>query len=102
MVFWRNETSGMPQKLVRTVCSRTTLANFSAPSPVMLLNATLHETGVDFKRQGVLTAGIEGWGGVLKGGEGHVLPEALGQVLGGLRVEKVVAEAANRAESGVS
>ena len=30
---------------------------------------------------------IEGWGGVLKGGEGLVLPEALGQVLGGLRVE---------------
>ena len=50
----------------------------------------------------MLTAGIEGWGGVLKGGEGLVLPEALGQVLGGLRVELVVAEAANRAESGVS
>ena len=53
-------------------------------------------------RQGVLTAGIEGWGGVLKGGEGLVLPEALGQVLGGLRVELVAAETANRAESGVS
>ena len=50
----------------------------------------------------MLTAGIEGWGGVLKGGEGLVLPEALGQVLGGLRVESVVAEAAHRAESGVS
>ena len=50
----------------------------------------------------VLTVGMEGWGGVLKGGEGLVLPEALGQVLGGLRVELVVAEAANRAESGVS
>ena len=53
-------------------------------------------------RQRVLTAGIEGWGGVLKGGEGLVLPEALRQVLGGLRVELVAAEAANRAESGVS
>ena len=50
----------------------------------------------------MLTAGIEGWGGVLKVGEGLVLPEALGQVLGDLRVESVVAEAANRAESGVS
>ena len=51
----------------------------------------------------MLTAGIEGWGSVLKGGEGLVLPEALGQVLGGLRVdESVAAEAANRAESGVS
>ena len=51
----------------------------------------------------MLTAGIEGWGGVLKGGEALVLPEALGQVLGGLRVESVVAEAAaHRAESGVS
>ena len=52
--------------------------------------------------QRLLTAGIEGWGGVLKGGEGLVLPEALGQVLGALRVEFVEAEAANRAESGVS
>ena len=52
--------------------------------------------------QRLLTAGIEGWGGVLKGGEGLVLPEALGQVLGGLRVELAAAEAANRAESGVS
>ena len=60
------------------------------------------QTGQKVGCHRVLTAGIEGWGGVLKGGEGLVLPEALRQVLGGLRVESVVAEAAHRAESGVS
>ena len=102
MVFWRSETIGMLQKSVSDACSRTTLARLSAPSPVMSLEPTLYKTGVEFKRQRVLTAGIEGWGGVLKGGEGLVLPEALGQVLGGLCVEVVVAEAAHRAEIGVS
>ena len=36
----------MPQKSVSTVCSRTTLANLSAPSPVIWLNPTLHKTRV--------------------------------------------------------
>ena len=71
------------------------MANFSAPSPMMLLKPTLYKTGVKFKRQRVLTAGIEGWGGVLKGGEGLVLPEALGQVLGGFSVEAIHCQAAN-------
>ena len=52
MVFWRKETSGMPQKLVSTVCSRTTLANFSAPSPMMSLNPTLHKTRVEHQTSG--------------------------------------------------
>ena len=52
MVFWRKETSGMPQKSLSTVCSRTTLANFSAPSPMMLLNPTLHKTRVEHQTSG--------------------------------------------------
>ena len=56
---------------------------------------------VEYRRQGVLTAGIEGWGGVLKGGEGLVLPEALGQVLGGLRVKLVLSEAAHKGKTRV-
>ena len=46
MAFWRKEMSGMPQKSVSTVCSRTTLAKVSAPSPVIWLNPTLHKTRV--------------------------------------------------------
>ena len=36
MLFWRSEERGMPQKSVSEVCSSTTLAKLSAPSPVML------------------------------------------------------------------
>ena len=37
MVFSRKETSGIPQKSVIMACSSTTLARWSAASPVMLL-----------------------------------------------------------------
>ena len=52
MAFWRKETSGMPQKSLSTVCSRTTLANLSAPSPVIWLNPTLHKTRVKNQTSG--------------------------------------------------
>ena len=45
MLFSRKETSGMPQKSVIMVCSSTTVARFSAVSPVMLLKPTLHHQG---------------------------------------------------------
>ena len=44
--------------------------------------------GADGRHRGI-------WGGVLKGGEGLVLPEALGQVLGGFSVEAIHCQAAN-------
>ena len=60
------------------------------------------QTRVEQKRHWVLTAGIEGWGGVLKGGEGLVLPEALGQVLGGFSVEVIHCQAANESQIDAS
>ena len=45
MLFSRKETSGIPQKSVIPACSSTTLASFSAASPVMLLQPTLHHQG---------------------------------------------------------
>ena len=42
MLFSRKETSGMPQKSVIMACSSTTLARWSAASPVMTLDLTLH------------------------------------------------------------
>ena len=40
-LFSRKETSEIPQKSVILACSSTTLASWSAASPVMLLKATL-------------------------------------------------------------
>ena len=54
------------------------------------------------QRQGVLTVGKHVIGGVLERLEGLVLLEALGQMLGGLRVQSVEAEAANKGNIGVS
>ena len=45
MVFSRKETSGIPQKSVILACSSTTVARFSAASPVMPLEPTLHHQG---------------------------------------------------------
>ena len=45
MLFSRKERSGIPQKSVIPVCSSTTLASFSAASPVMLFQPTLHHQG---------------------------------------------------------
>ena len=45
MVFSRKETSGIPQKSVILACSSTTVARFSAASPVMSLKPTLHHQG---------------------------------------------------------
>ena len=45
MLFSRKETSGIPQKSVMMACSSTTLASFSAASPVMLFQPTLHHQG---------------------------------------------------------
>ena len=45
MVFSRKETSGIPQKSVILGCSSTTVARFSAASPVMPLEPTLHHQG---------------------------------------------------------
>ena len=45
MVFSRKETSGIPQKSVILACSSTMVARFSAASPVMLLEPTLHHQG---------------------------------------------------------
>ena len=52
--------------------------------------------------QGLLTVGKASTRGVLERLERLVLLEALGEVLGGLRVESVVAEAANRVKIGAS
>ena len=41
MLFSRKEASGIPQKSVMLACSSTTVARFSAASPVMLLWPTL-------------------------------------------------------------
>ena len=45
MLFSRKETSGIPQKSVIMACSSTTLARWSAASPVMLLKPTLCHQG---------------------------------------------------------
>ena len=45
MQFSRKEMSGIPQKSVILACSSTTLASFSAASPVMLFQPTLHHQG---------------------------------------------------------
>ena len=45
MLFSRKETSGIPQKSVIMACSSTTLARWSAASPVMLLTPTLCHQG---------------------------------------------------------
>ena len=45
MLFSRKETSGIPQKSVILACSSTTVARFSAASPVMPLEPTLHHQG---------------------------------------------------------
>ena len=50
----------------------------------------------------MLTVGKHVIGGVLERLEGLVLLEALGQMLGGLRVQSVEAEAANKGNIGVS
>ena len=50
----------------------------------------------------VLTAGIGGRGGVLEGGEGLVLLQPLGKVLGRLGIELVVAEAVKEGQRSVS
>ena len=41
MMFSRSEASGIPQKSVIVACSSTTVARWSAASPVMLLEQTL-------------------------------------------------------------
>ena len=61
MVLWRSETIGMLQKSISDVCSRTTLAILSAPSPVIPLDPTLHEMGVKRLRQRALTVGNGVW-----------------------------------------
>ena len=45
MLFSRKEASGIPQKSVMLACSSTAVARFSAASPVMLLQETLHHQG---------------------------------------------------------
>ena len=47
MLFSRKEASGIPQKSVILACSNTTLASWSAASPMMLLSATLHHQGTE-------------------------------------------------------
>ena len=49
-----------------------------------------------------MTTGKRACGGVLEGGEGRVLLQALGKVLGGLRVEFVAAEAVNGSQTEAS
>jgi len=45
MLFSRSEVSGIPQKSVILACSSTTLASWSAASPVMPFHPTLCVTG---------------------------------------------------------
>ena len=87
MLFSRSETSGMLQKSVSDVCSRTALANCSAPSPVMLLKPTLYSTDTGRKCQGLLTVGERVCGGVPERLEGRVRLEGLGEVLCALWTE---------------
>ena len=51
MLFSRSEASGIPQKSVIPACSSTTLASFSAASPVMSLKPTLCVTGAGDVRE---------------------------------------------------
>ena len=76
-------------------------ATCAAPSALRALCLKL-QTGVERRRQRVLTVGKHVIGGVLERLEGLVLLEALGQMLGGLRVQSVEAEAANKGNIGVS
>ena len=64
------------------------LAMYFAPSAPSLLPRRL-QTRIESMRQRVLTAGIEGWGGVLKGGEGLVLLKTLREMLGRFCVESI-------------
>ena len=70
MPFSRSETSGMLQKSVSDVCSSTTFANCSAPSPVMLLEPTLCGTETGRKCQRLLTVEKRARGGALERLEG--------------------------------
>ena len=45
MLFSRKERSGIPQKSVMMACSSTTVAKWSAASPVMSLKPTLCHQG---------------------------------------------------------
>ena len=45
MLFSRKETSGIPQKSVILACSSTAVASWSAASPVMSFQPTLHHQG---------------------------------------------------------
>ena len=58
-LFSRSETSGMLQKSVSDVCLSTTLANCSAPSPVMSLKPMLCGTDKGCRCQRLLTAGMQ-------------------------------------------
>ena len=74
---------------------------YFAPSSPSLLTERL-QTGVKRTRQRALTTGKRACGGVLEGREGRVLLQALGKVLGGLRVELVGAEAVNGSQTEAS
>ena len=102
MLFSRSETSGMLQKSVSDVCSSTTLANCSAPSPVMLLKPTLCGTETGRKCQRLLTVENRACGGVPERLEGRVRLEGLGEVLGALRTDAVVPESASEGAFRVS
>ena len=90
MVFWRKETSGMPQKSVSTVCSRTTLAKFSAPSPMIC--CTQHCTRQESKinRQGVLKLATRVWSGLLETLQGWMALEGLAEVLRPIAADAVM------------
>ena len=81
-----------------SVCSVEFVFNASAtcaaPSALRSFQLKL-QTRIELKCQRLMTVGIEVRGGVLELLEGCVLLEALREVLGGLRVQMVVAEAAN-------
>ena len=51
ILFSRSEASGIPQKSVIAACSSTTVARWSAASPVMLLKPTLCVTGAGDVRE---------------------------------------------------
>ena len=51
MLFLRSEASGIPQKSVIAACSSTTVARWSAASPVMLVKPTLCVTGAGDVRE---------------------------------------------------
>jgi hypothetical protein len=51
MLFSRSEASGIPQNSAIAACSSTTVARWSAASPVMLLKPTLCVTGAGDVRE---------------------------------------------------